>query len=183
MKLQPQIAGVDGGKLLNQRLGASNLERNLQKAAVKFIEPNAVLTNPNRRGSHNVKLMQNYLNENFDVKPKHSSEEVLQKWRNLGGVVKNPRRRFRFTANLSKRYEAAAMRRTNQIANPPTTNFKKEFQPQILKTQLYTFPTPNHKSQNPDGFDPFDPATATIRWVLMRLGSVICGVLMRPVGV
>jgi hypothetical protein len=70
-----------------------------------------------------------------------------------------------------------------QIANPPTTNFKKEFQPQILKTQLYTFPTPNHKSQNPDGFDPFDPATATIRWVLMRLGSVICGVLMRPVGV
>ncbi len=53
MKLQPQIAGVDGGKLLNQRLGASNLERNLQKAAVKFIEPNAVLTNPNRRGSHN----------------------------------------------------------------------------------------------------------------------------------
>lgn len=58
--------------------------------------------------------MQNYLNENFDVKPKHSSEEVLQKWRNLCGVVKNPKRRFRFTANLSKRYEAAAMRRTNQ---------------------------------------------------------------------
>ncbi|GMY11901.1 calcium-transporting ATPase 2, plasma membrane-type [Fagus crenata] len=48
------------------------------------------------------------------VKPKHSSEEVLQKWRNLCGVVKNPKRRFRFTANLSKRYEAAAMRRTNQ---------------------------------------------------------------------
>ena len=59
--------------------------------------------------------MQNYLNENFDVKPKHSSEEVLQKWRNLCGVVKNPKRRFRFTANLSKRYEAAAMRRTNQV--------------------------------------------------------------------
>lgn len=60
--------------------------------------------------------MESYLNENFGgVKPKHSSEEVLQKWRNLCGVVKNPKRRFRFTANLSKRYEAAAMRRTNQV--------------------------------------------------------------------
>ncbi|KAJ0233469.1 Calcium-transporting ATPase 2 [Hirschfeldia incana] len=58
--------------------------------------------------------MESYLNENFDVKAKHSSEEALEKWRNLCGVVKNPKRRFRFTANLSKRYEAAAMRRTNQ---------------------------------------------------------------------
>ncbi|KAL3525601.1 hypothetical protein ACH5RR_013973 [Cinchona calisaya] len=58
--------------------------------------------------------MESYLNENFEVKPKNSSEEVLQRWRNLCGVVKNPKRRFRFTANLSKRYEAAAMRRTNQ---------------------------------------------------------------------
>ncbi|KAI5684450.1 hypothetical protein M9H77_05678 [Catharanthus roseus] len=59
--------------------------------------------------------MENYLNENFGgIKPKNSSDEVLQKWRNLCGVVKNPKRRFRFTANLSKRYEAAAMRRTNQ---------------------------------------------------------------------
>lgn len=58
--------------------------------------------------------MESYLNENFGVKPKGSSEEVLQRWRKLCGVVKNPKRRFRFTANLSKRYEAAAMRRTNQ---------------------------------------------------------------------
>ncbi|KAL0733707.1 hypothetical protein Bca4012_009917 [Brassica carinata] len=58
--------------------------------------------------------MESYLNQNFDVKAKHSSEEVLEKWRNLCGVVKNPKRRFRFTANLSKRYEAAAMRKTNQ---------------------------------------------------------------------
>ncbi|XP_055802882.1 calcium-transporting ATPase 2, plasma membrane-type-like [Solanum dulcamara] len=58
--------------------------------------------------------MESYLNENFgEVKPKHSSEEVLKRWRSLCGVVKNPKRRFRFTANLSKRYEAAAMRRTN----------------------------------------------------------------------
>ncbi|KAK9749578.1 hypothetical protein RND81_02G135800 [Saponaria officinalis] len=58
--------------------------------------------------------MESYLNEHFDVKAKGSSEEVLQKWRKVCGVVKNPKRRFRFTANLSKRYEAAAMRRTNQ---------------------------------------------------------------------
>ncbi|KAM7507194.1 hypothetical protein LguiA_017647 [Lonicera macranthoides] len=59
--------------------------------------------------------MESYLNENFGgVKPKDTSEEVLQKWRNLCGVVKNPKRRFRHTANLSKRGEAAAMRRTNQ---------------------------------------------------------------------
>lgn len=63
-------------------------------------------------------MMESYLNENFDVKPKHSTEEVLQRWRNVCGVVKNPKRRFRFTANLSKRYEAAAMRRTNQVYMP-----------------------------------------------------------------
>lgn len=59
--------------------------------------------------------MESYLKENFGVKPKHSSTEALEKWRNLCGVVKNPKRRFRFTANLSKRYEAAAMRKTNQV--------------------------------------------------------------------
>lgn len=59
--------------------------------------------------------MESYLQENFGVKPKHSSTEALEKWRNLCGVVKNPKRRFRFTANLSKRYEAAAMRKTNQV--------------------------------------------------------------------
>ncbi|KAK4260166.1 hypothetical protein QN277_003316 [Acacia crassicarpa] len=58
--------------------------------------------------------METYLQENFEVKCKNSSEEVLQNWRKLCGVVKNPKRRFRFTANLSKRGEAAAMRRTNQ---------------------------------------------------------------------
>ncbi|KAJ4965685.1 hypothetical protein NE237_017534 [Protea cynaroides] len=59
--------------------------------------------------------MERYLEQNFgDVKSKNSSEEALQRWRNLCGVVKNPKRRFRFTANLSKRYEAEAMRKTNQ---------------------------------------------------------------------
>ncbi|CAA2959917.1 calcium-transporting ATPase 2, plasma membrane-type [Olea europaea subsp. europaea] len=58
--------------------------------------------------------MENLLSDKWEVKSKHSSEEVLQRWRTLCGVVKNPKRRFRFTANLSKRYEAAAMRKTNQ---------------------------------------------------------------------
>lgn len=60
--------------------------------------------------------MENYLNQNFGgVKSKNSSDEALQRWRRLCSVVKNPKRRFRFTANLSKRSEAAAMKRTNQV--------------------------------------------------------------------
>ncbi|KAK3148063.1 hypothetical protein QOZ80_3BG0290140 [Eleusine coracana subsp. coracana] len=59
--------------------------------------------------------MESYLNENFGgVKPKHSSDEALGRWRKVVGVVKNPKRRFRFTANLSKRSEAAQMKRSNQ---------------------------------------------------------------------
>ncbi|KAI4330740.1 hypothetical protein MLD38_028997 [Melastoma candidum] len=57
--------------------------------------------------------MESYLNDNFDVQPKHTSEDVLGRWRKLCGVVKKPKRRFRFTANLTKRCEAAAIRRTN----------------------------------------------------------------------
>ncbi|KAK4782082.1 hypothetical protein SAY86_016184 [Trapa natans] len=59
--------------------------------------------------------MESYLPEGFgDVKPKNSSEEALQRWRKLCWLVKNPRRRFRFTANLPKRSEAEAIRRTFQ---------------------------------------------------------------------
>ncbi|XP_020576309.1 calcium-transporting ATPase 1, plasma membrane-type-like isoform X2 [Phalaenopsis equestris] len=59
--------------------------------------------------------MENYLNESFSgVKPKNSSEEALRRWRKLCVLVKNPKRRFRFTANLSKRSEAEAMKKTNQ---------------------------------------------------------------------
>lgn len=61
------------------------------------------------------KVMENLLSDDFDVKAKHSSEEALQKWRKVCGVVKNPKRRFRFTANFSKRDEAKEMRRTNQV--------------------------------------------------------------------
>ncbi|XP_031255091.1 uncharacterized protein LOC116113077 [Pistacia vera] len=58
--------------------------------------------------------MESHLQENFDVRSKHSSAEVSERWRNLFVVVKSPKRRFRFTANLSKRHEADAMRKTNQ---------------------------------------------------------------------
>ncbi|XP_024971084.1 calcium-transporting ATPase 1-like isoform X3 [Cynara cardunculus var. scolymus] len=57
--------------------------------------------------------MESYLNDNFEVKPKNSSEEALQRWRKLCWVVKNRKRRFRFTANLSKRFEARAIQRSN----------------------------------------------------------------------
>ncbi|XP_047955968.1 calcium-transporting ATPase 2, plasma membrane-type-like [Salvia hispanica] len=57
--------------------------------------------------------MESLLCEKWELKPKHSSTEVLQRWRDLCGVVKNPKRRFRFTANISKRHEAAEMRKTN----------------------------------------------------------------------
>jgi len=62
--------------------------------------------------------MENYLNENFGgVKPKNSSEEALIRWRKLCSVVKNRKRRFRFTANLPKRSEAEDMKRSNQVFN------------------------------------------------------------------
>ncbi|XP_027361876.1 calcium-transporting ATPase 1 isoform X2 [Abrus precatorius] len=60
-------------------------------------------------------MLESFLNENFGgVKPKNTSEEALQRWRKLCSVVKNPKRRFRFTANLYKRSVANAMRRDNQ---------------------------------------------------------------------
>ncbi|CAA0814361.1 Calcium-transporting ATPase 2- plasma membrane-type [Striga hermonthica] len=58
--------------------------------------------------------MERLLSDKWEVKSKHSSKEALQRWRDLCGFVKNSNRRFRFTANLSKRYEADAMRKTNQ---------------------------------------------------------------------
>lgn len=74
--------------------------------------------------------MERFLEENFGgVKPKNSSEEVLQRWRELCGVVKNPKRRFRFTANLSKRGEAAAMRQNNQVSS--------SYFPQICVLYMY----------------------------------------------
>ncbi|CAI9115958.1 OLC1v1016984C2 [Oldenlandia corymbosa var. corymbosa] len=59
--------------------------------------------------------MESYLKENFgEVQAKNSSEEALQRWRKLCWLVKNRKRRFRFTANLSKRFEVRAIQRSNQ---------------------------------------------------------------------
>jgi hypothetical protein len=60
--------------------------------------------------------MESYLEENFGgVKAKNSSEEALRRWRRLCSVVKNPKRRFRFTANLEKRGEAEAIKHANHV--------------------------------------------------------------------
>ena len=60
--------------------------------------------------------MESYLEERFGgVQAKNSSEEALRRWRRLCSVVKNPKRRFRFTANLDKRNEATAMKRKNHV--------------------------------------------------------------------
>ncbi|KAF5791582.1 putative P-type Ca(2+) transporter [Helianthus annuus] len=59
--------------------------------------------------------MEDYLNieKSGEMNPKHSSK-VLQKWRDMCERVKNPKRRFRLTANDQKHHEAAAMPSTNQ---------------------------------------------------------------------
>ncbi|KNA09304.1 hypothetical protein SOVF_154910 [Spinacia oleracea] len=59
--------------------------------------------------------MESLMDDEFvEVKAKNSSEEALRRWRSLCWLVKNPKRRFRFTANLKKRSEAQAIRRSNQ---------------------------------------------------------------------
>jgi hypothetical protein len=60
--------------------------------------------------------MESYLEERFGgVQAKNSSEEALRRWRRLCSVVKNPKRRFRFTANLEKRGEAEAIKHANHV--------------------------------------------------------------------
>ncbi|KAL9451827.1 hypothetical protein AB3S75_013409 [Citrus x aurantiifolia] len=59
--------------------------------------------------------MENYSNENFgSVKPKNSSEEAVQRWRRLYGLVKNRNRRFCKIADLVKRSEAEDKKRKIQ---------------------------------------------------------------------
>ncbi|KAM1185033.1 hypothetical protein ACFX13_014653 [Malus domestica] len=49
--------------------------------------------------------MEKYLKD-FEVENKNPSEETIRRWRNAVALVKNPRRRFRFVADLAKRSEA-----------------------------------------------------------------------------
>ncbi|KAL7131660.1 hypothetical protein ABFS83_12G018900 [Erythranthe nasuta] len=58
--------------------------------------------------------MENLLSENWNFESKHATAEALQRWRDRCSVVKNPKRRFRFTANIPKRNEASEMRKTNK---------------------------------------------------------------------
>ncbi|KAK6928812.1 Cation-transporting P-type ATPase, C-terminal [Dillenia turbinata] len=58
--------------------------------------------------------MERYLRENFDVKPKNSSEEALRRWRSAVSIVKNRRRRFRMVADLAKRAETERKRKKIQ---------------------------------------------------------------------
>ncbi|VFQ91157.1 unnamed protein product [Cuscuta campestris] len=44
--------------------------------------------------------------QDFDLPPKHPSEEAQRRWRNAVTLVRNRRRRFRYTPNLEKRSEA-----------------------------------------------------------------------------
>nr|XP_043614838.1 calcium-transporting ATPase 2, plasma membrane-type-like [Erigeron canadensis] len=86
--------------------------------------------------------MESYLNENFGgVKAKNSSQEVLQKWRDACGLVKNPKRRFRFTANIEKRNEAADMIRANKNLRVAVLVSKAAFQlMQGAETSSYELP-------------------------------------------
>jgi hypothetical protein len=76
--------------------------------------------------------MESYL-ENFgDVKGKNSSDEALRRWRKLCSVVKNPKRRFRFTANLDKRGEAQAINDANHVRASPSPLFPLPLAPCCL---------------------------------------------------
>ncbi|GFP84096.1 calcium-transporting ATPase 1 chloroplastic [Phtheirospermum japonicum] len=58
--------------------------------------------------------MDSYMKEFSEVKAKNSSEEALKRWRKACWLVKNHKRRFRFTANLSKRFEVRQIQKSNQ---------------------------------------------------------------------
>jgi Ca2+-transporting ATPase len=62
-----------------------------------------------------VAEMDKYLNENFEVEAKNPSSEALARWRKLCSIVKNPKRRFRYMADLDKRSEIEIMRTKNKV--------------------------------------------------------------------
>lgn len=63
--------------------------------------------------------MENLLGDEWDVKSKHATADMLRRWRDRCSLVKNPKRRFRFTANLDKRDQAAAIRKNIQVSSYP----------------------------------------------------------------
>ncbi|KAL4607816.1 hypothetical protein ACB092_09G202100 [Castanea dentata] len=58
--------------------------------------------------------MERKLLKDFELDPKNTSDEALQRWRSAVSIVKNPRRRFRHVADLAKRSAAELKRRKIQ---------------------------------------------------------------------
>ncbi|KAM0978410.1 hypothetical protein FF1_014391 [Malus domestica] len=59
--------------------------------------------------------MEKYLKD-FELENKNPSEETIRRWRNAVALVKNPRRRFRFVADLAKRSEAEKKKLQIQVS-------------------------------------------------------------------
>lgn len=60
--------------------------------------------------------MESFLNpEEFKLSHRDRSIETLEKWRSAAWLVKNPRRRFRWAADLVKRKHAEDKRRKIQV--------------------------------------------------------------------
>lgn len=64
--------------------------------------------------------MEQYLLKDFEVEPKHPSEEALRRWRSAVSIVRNRRRRFRNVADLDKRSEAEKKKLKIQVRFPNT---------------------------------------------------------------
>ncbi|RCV36401.1 hypothetical protein SETIT_7G316000v2 [Setaria italica] len=61
-----------------------------------------------------MEWLEKSLQEDFDLPPKHPSEEALRRWRSAVSFVKNRRRRFRMVADLDTRSQNEARRRSVQ---------------------------------------------------------------------
>ncbi|KAM3738973.1 hypothetical protein ACB098_09G170500 [Castanea mollissima] len=58
--------------------------------------------------------MERKLLKDFELDPKNTTDEALQRWRSAVSIVKNPRRRFRHVVDLAKRSAAEKKRRKFQ---------------------------------------------------------------------
>ncbi|XP_057487565.1 calcium-transporting ATPase 4, plasma membrane-type-like [Actinidia eriantha] len=85
--------------------------------------------------------MDAFLREEFIIPAKNPSVEVLGSWRKLCGIVKNRKRRFRYTANLSKRRQAEDMRRSNRVKKMKrTTLLNSKGYPKSFVREMYQPP-------------------------------------------
>ncbi|KAF8707148.1 hypothetical protein HU200_030389 [Digitaria exilis] len=61
-----------------------------------------------------MEWLEKNLQDNFDLPPKHPSDEALRRWRSAVSFVKNRRRRFRMVADLDSRSQNERKRRSLQ---------------------------------------------------------------------